>query len=401
MKFSYIHSYLAKNPRSINCPLHISTKFHIFYFVTGSNGSFFLGGNHEEIISYRLFYIVPGTAYGIQCNDPDTHCFHVSFELKTKPFGMWEKSLFTVPPKNSRKDLYNLLVNTSIACLVNNLESAELHISKVFETIDFSNHFLSVDLAIRHYGASLRNIPRHNHFYDFQIEYFDRGKGLLLYGEKWIPIKNGLFCLIPPNVPHEIIFCPDSNTDNYSIKCKIVNQDLSSFPPEGYSLLVPESFQLPILNVMKNIVGEYTLGRQIDREQADRLFSLLNKFSSLIAPAENTSEAVLNAVEYIEDNFSDKNLRLSNISAHVGLSNEHLSRIFHDQIGDTVTAYITKMRVEHGVMLLKDSDYPIKQIAHDCGFSSSNYFSLSIKKHYSLTPKEIRTSCSRILNHKG
>ena len=62
------------------------------------------------------------------------------------------------------------------------------------------------------------------------------------------------------------------------------------------------------------------------------------------------------------------------------LSPRYFLRVFQETYHTTPKAYITQLRIAHARTLLTHSEKPITEIAFDCGYSDSNYFSRVFKK---------------------
>lgn len=99
---------------------------------------------------------------------------------------------------------------------------------------------------------------------------------------------------------------------------------------------------------------------------------------------------VTKAIEYILKNISD-NLTLENVAEHCHLSISHLSRIFKEQTGQSVYAFIKKIKMEQSAMRLKmESGKSITDIGGDYGYSASNYSS-AFALYHKISPKMFRT----------
>ena len=60
------------------------------------------------------------------------------------------------------------------------------------------------------------------------------------------------------------------------------------------------------------------------------------------------------------------------------------------ETGMTLTDYVNRQRVEHGIFLLNATDMQIQTIAQYCGIPDVNYFTKTFKKFIGKTPKEYR-----------
>jgi two-component system response regulator YesN len=74
----------------------------------------------------------------------------------------------------------------------------------------------------------------------------------------------------------------------------------------------------------------------------------------------------------------------------VGVSKNHLVRLFHQSFDMTVVEYIRRRRAEMAWEMLVNSSMPIKAIAHYVGIPDVQHFYKTMKREYGLTPGDIR-----------
>lgn len=94
--------------------------------------------------------------------------------------------------------------------------------------------------------------------------------------------------------------------------------------------------------------------------------------------------AILCCINYINKHLHEK-ITLSQLAALVGLSPDYLSKIFKNQVGKTISAYIMEKKLEAAKAMLL-SNYEQKMVAYDLGFCSQTYFISCFKKFYGITP---------------
>lgn len=68
----------------------------------------------------------------------------------------------------------------------------------------------------------------------------------------------------------------------------------------------------------------------------------------------------------------------------------YLSTLFKKETGATLTEYVNRKRIEHGIFLLNTTNMQIQEIARQCGIADVNYFTKTFKKIVGKTPKEYR-----------
>jgi len=93
--------------------------------------------------------------------------------------------------------------------------------------------------------------------------------------------------------------------------------------------------------------------------------------------------------EYLDKNYASK-ITLDMLAERFYINKFYLTRIFKEQFGESVTGYLLQVRITRAKHLLRFTDKPIEEIAHECGMHDANYFSRIFKKVESVTPGEFR-----------
>lgn len=97
------------------------------------------------------------------------------------------------------------------------------------------------------------------------------------------------------------------------------------------------------------------------------------------------------SIDYIMQHL-DENLSLDAVAAHFFLSKYHFSRIFKEETGESVYAFIKRCKVDQSAIDMKlNPTKAITDIGLDYGYSSSNYSSLFKKRHHT-SPAMFRQS---------
>lgn len=101
-------------------------------------------------------------------------------------------------------------------------------------------------------------------------------------------------------------------------------------------------------------------------------------------------DIIMKAKKYIDTNLDNNELSLSLIAKHLYLNPSYLSRMFKKEIGISFVEYLTKIRMEKAIELLKEGDIKAFEIADRIGISDSNYFSTCFKKYTGLSISEYK-----------
>lgn len=103
--------------------------------------------------------------------------------------------------------------------------------------------------------------------------------------------------------------------------------------------------------------------------------------------------ALRRAQRYIWANFTRK-ISLEEISRFSGLSAPYFSSIFKEELGENLSSYLNRLRVEKAAALLTETGSPLNVIAGLCGFEDQSWFSRIFKNFTGVSPGKYRgTGC--------
>jgi AraC family transcriptional regulator of adaptative response / DNA-3-methyladenine glycosylase II len=88
----------------------------------------------------------------------------------------------------------------------------------------------------------------------------------------------------------------------------------------------------------------------------------------------------------------DSKPSISQLAAHLGVSDRHVRRLFEAQFGVSPLQYLQTRRLLTAKQLLTDTDMPIAQVALCSGFGSVRRFSAVFLAHYRLNASQLRRS---------
>ena len=108
------------------------------------------------------------------------------------------------------------------------------------------------------------------------------------------------------------------------------------------------------------------------------------------------NESKLNdTLEYIEKNLDNK-ISLDDLAKKAHLSKYYYHRLFHQEVGESVTKYISRQRMEKASDELVNTNQPIIDIALKYQYGSQEAFSRAFLRNYGLTPGKYRRKYSSI-----
>ncbi|MBD2845419.1 response regulator [Paenibacillus sp. IB182496] len=93
--------------------------------------------------------------------------------------------------------------------------------------------------------------------------------------------------------------------------------------------------------------------------------------------------------DYLETHYREE-LSLQVIAGRFGFSREYVSRRFKQELGENVSDYLLRVRMEKAKLLLLSPQWRVAQVAEMVGFADEKYFSKVFKKWTGRSPKQFQ-----------
>ncbi len=119
------------------------------------------------------------------------------------------------------------------------------------------------------------------------------------------------------------------------------------------------------------------------------IIHLSRHFSNIPSNKAQSLVQISRVMDYMENNLSES-LKLEELAAMANMSKRNFMRNFKLTIGLSPGNYLNEIRMKKACSLLRESRTAIKEIAFQCGFSDSNYFTKCFKKSVNVTPAKYR-----------
>lgn len=148
------------------------------------------------------------------------------------------------------------------------------------------------------------------------------------------------------------------------------------------------------IRVLEHIIDEAYAGRITEPYSASSFMyhfvAELCRFASV--PNERTEwpEKIGEAIAFIDSHY-DRMISLEELSERLGISKYHLLRKFTAAVGNSPNDYLNRVRVEHAMRLLRQTDSSVEEIAERVGYSSGSYFIKVFRKVTGHTPGHFRS----------
>lgn len=188
-----------------------------------------------------------------------------------------------------------------------------------------------------------------------------------------------------------------SRTDSYSVEIPssgLIAIYVNFFLEDTKKLLRNEIFTPPNSTALENCFEElYKLwgtGNFSDKIYCKslmyRIYSELARQMQYKYIPSSKKAKIEGTIQFMIDNFSDANFSVEQLGPMCNMSQVHFRRIFSQIYRTTPIAFLTSLRINKAKELLLSHSLPIGEIAAQCGFNSTYYFSKKFREEVGLSP---------------
>lgn len=231
---------------------------------------------------------------------------------------------------------------------------------------------------------------------NIEILYFLSGRGYVKYDTELYPVEAGQVFVVNSYFMHAIIsdseltyscliidhsFCENngiSNSDIYFQELICDTELANSFQRviDAFDMhkKYPDPFTITdirheVLGLLRFLCRNYIV-------EAETVFSSTSR------------KRIKQTIAYIKAHLTEP-LSLEQISEYVNVSKYHLSREFKLYAGMTIFDAINLLRCANAKQLI-EKGMGVSAAALSCGFGNLSYFTRTFKKHFGITPSELR-----------
>ena len=135
-------------------------------------------------------------------------------------------------------------------------------------------------------------------------------------------------------------------------------------------------------------------------ELTDIIHNVVDHVSGIISSFQGIphAAALRKAENYIQENFTRK-ISLKEIATVAGLSPPYFSTVFKEEMGENLSKYLNRLRVEKASRLLLETDMFLNEIAACCCFEDQSWFSKIFKAFTGISPGKYRNQGGIIIKN--
>ena len=247
-----------------------------------------------------------------------------------------------------------------------------------------------------------------------EIMYIEKGAGCCIINQTRYPVLRGDFFLLRPGDVHEFIPVIPFSYYNVLFSGELFTAEekeiLKSHPwlmqrqtGQGSSL---EKINVPVTQAVKvePMLSELLeeCGHRGPESNLLRkalflrlLFFVLRESTAPLLITSNKHEQQVSLLfDYIARNYAKK-LSIAELAKAAGVSPNYFNELLQKTIGQNITGYLLRYRVEQAKIALKNPENTISWVACCCGFYDASHFIRVFRQLTGMTPGEYRRSKTR------
>lgn len=151
------------------------------------------------------------------------------------------------------------------------------------------------------------------------------------------------------------------------VEPETVLPEFTSFGQSAFAISSPEQLEGGVAEIYGRVV-------------AYRKKHLAGRYNDLLGRAK----------EYIDGNYGDPELSLNMVAMHVHVSPTHFSTVFSREVGETFSDYLSRVRMDNAMRLLKTTSMSAAEISRMVGYKDPQYFSRVFKRSSGVSIRTFR-----------
>ena len=120
-----------------------------------------------------------------------------------------------------------------------------------------------------------------------------------------------------------------------------------------------------------------------------KILQIMQQIQAEINNLNQKGRIIFDVEKYILQNY-DKDLSIGTIAKNTYLTPSYLCHLYKKVTGKTINDFILEVKMNKSMMMLKESNMKISEIANKLGYANQNYFTKLFTKHFGESPSAIR-----------
>jgi AraC family L-rhamnose operon transcriptional activator RhaR/AraC family L-rhamnose operon regulatory protein RhaS len=264
--------------------------------------------------------------------------------------------------------------------------------------------------------------PMHTHDFS-EIVVIVTGTGVNVIGKERFPFTAGNVFVLPGNLPHAYTETHKLTVINITFDPALIarlNYGITGLPGYQALFVVEPAFrergrygrymhlqmnQLLALRALTDVMEKEIHQAEPGYELMAMghfmiLITMLSRWHGTNAPPETSK--IINigrAISHMEAHYEEP-IELDHLARITCMSRRNFYRIFKEVTKEAPLAYLLRLRIMKAVHLLEMTDKTITEVAFECGFGDSNYFSRQFRQIMGIAPGKFKRHSTRFATGK-
>lgn len=218
------------------------------------------------------------------------------------------------------------------------------------------------------------------------------GEGLFINAQQfhYILSDDGAYSRFYCGVLHPMLLCSSSRIERMYVRPVLENENMP------YLFLKKDiAWQAEILRYIGELYEQSRGGivelriQQKFFEMWEVLYDNMGEKKESSVPQNQHLSSLKNMITYVHEHYQEK-LTLGDICGAGNVGKTSGTVIFKKYLGCTPNVFLTEVRLQKAVELLRETDMNITEISYETGFSGASYFAEIFKQNFGCSPREYR-----------
>lgn len=232
---------------------------------------------------------------------------------------------------------------------------------------------------------------------EFQLVYITAGTGIFNDHSGSRVITPGTLFLLRPGYWHSYRPNRDTGWTEYYIGFNgpTFREAVDKFFPDmrgpievGFSATLVDLFEQALFYAERQCEQTMTILESI----VMHMLALINYNLSTRNKADDKMVQAINSVKQYMANHLSEQIDIQELAKELGMSYTWLRRTFRKNTGMPPAQYLQQLRIHSSMYFLRNTALPIKNIALDCGFKTSEYYCTVFQESIGMSPGAYRMS---------
>lgn len=239
---------------------------------------------------------------------------------------------------------------------------------------------------------------------NYKIVFIIKGRGTLVQEDRIFYLRPGDVFVLFPEVKHFYYADPGDPWELMWVSfngnvCREIIRSINLIPEAP---VIVDAFSQRLVELLKKIINN--LGNENEPHALKSTGYLYLLFSEMLEISTQNNEIISKnkkediiekALAFIELNYYNC-INVDVLCKHVNYSRSYFSRLFKEEVRQSIPDYINNVRIQKARLMLKNTDLNINGIAKSVGFDDQFYFSKIFKKVTGLAPASYKTHLIQI-----